>query len=126
MAASTLKVLEIKRFDTLYEETSNHLVALDTTDGGVLAVNTARDEKYLIKVVNTTDPSTGANRDLTIVAGDHGVVSQTDLKIATVKGKTYWIQVNSAKFKKLQNPNGGTITFKTSGAGISVAAYRLP
>jgi hypothetical protein len=130
MAVTVITPIKLKLNEFVKETVATDYVAVDANDGAEFVMD-ARDEKYVIGVVNKI--STSGNVTAIIKAGDGLQSAFGDTKIVIAKDEIAWVVIDSGRFKNITGDNKGKVIIKsldnagTSGsADLQVKVIQLP
>lgn len=121
MAARTVgDVVSLLRYQTLYAIPAYKYC--DATNGAEIDVSGINDDRLLF-VFDNKDASN--DETITIEGGNHGTGTGKDLELTLTKGTTYYIVLETLRFKNTTGANAGKIIFAGT-ADVGVQAIRLP
>lgn len=119
MAALTVPILNLAlNTASLAYGTGNIAGTIDGSDGALLTP-TKQDEKLLLQI----NVVTGAN--VTVVKGDSHQAT-VDYVLAGTGNRTYYLALESGKYKNITGTNKGKIKITSSQADTTILAIQLP
>ena len=120
MAALSVPIVDLTSFNSAVLAYGAGLVAgtIHSTDGALLTP-TKQDEKILLQI----NVVTAAN--VTVKAGDSHQAT-VDYVLAGTGSRTYYLAIESGKYKNITGTNKGKIVITSSQSDTTILAIQLP